>query len=360
MKNDDSVKILDFIGKAKEALDKFLRQVPRLKVTSNLALKLISTIDYIDYGFDFSFEVTDKTTLWTILGFAKNTSHPSRLINALLKFANLSKLGKVYVVLVVPWMSEKLESQCLALGLGCVDLEGNGVLRFGNMFARSTGKPPPKQEIQSLKSLFSSKATRVLRILLRDPKHFWRTQPLADAAEISLGYVHKISIALEERGWLEKTRQGIRLSHPKDLLETWQNSYTPLPRAMFYTLKHGKNLQESLLGNDGQHWIYAGLSASDWLAPLVRQPNLQILADEIGIAQLETRLELKPVSSGFNVVIFLDQESNILRDRFEVASGIWTSSPVQTYLELANGNDRAQEAAQHLFKERIAPAWETI
>ena len=227
------------------------------------------------------------------------------------------------------------------------------------VFARSTGKPPPRQETQSLKSLFSSKATRVLRILLRDPKQLWRTQPLADAAEISLGYVHKISMALEERGWLEKTRQGIRLTHPKDLLETWQDSYTPLPKTMFYTLKHGKNLQESLLGNDGQHWIYAGLSASDWLAPLVRQPNLHILADETGIAQLETRLGLKPVSSGFNVVIFLDQEANLLRDRFEVAFGIWTTSPVQTYLELANGNDRAQEAAQHLFKERIAPAWET-
>lgn len=360
MKNSDSVKILDFVGKAEEALDGFLRQVPLLKVTSNSAIKVIDTVGYIDYGFDFSFEVSDKTALWTILGCAKNTSHPSRLTNTLLKFANLRKLGKVYVVLIVPWMSEKLESQCLALGIGCLDLEGNGVLRFGNVFARSTGNPPPRQETQSLKSLFSSKATRVLRILLRDPKQFWRTQPLADTAEISLGYVHKISIALEERGWLEKTRQGIRLTHPKDLLETWQDSYTPLPKTMFYTLKHGKNLQESLLDNDGQHWIYAGLSASDWLAPLVRQPNLHVLADETGIAQLETKLGLKPVNSGFNVVIFLDQEANLLRDRFEVAPGIWTTSPVQTYLELANGNDRAQEAAQHLFKEHIAPAWETM
>ena len=358
VKHAELVKNTDSNHRAGEALRVFLEHVPSVRVPNSKA-EQPNVSQAVSARRDWVFKVKDQTMTWEIFAEVKNTSHPSRLIGAILRLATLDHPDHQYGVLIVPWMSEKLMNLCLIHKVGCVDLEGNGVLRFGNIFARSVGNPPPKQETQSLKSLFATKATRVLRLMLRDPNRTWRTQPLADTAEVSLGYIHKITEALNERGWLEKTKQGVRLLDPKEVLETWRDTYTPLPTRTFYTLKHGKVLQEALGENNGQHWIYTGFSAADWLAPLVRQPNLHLLADEVGIAQLEHILGFKPVSSGFNLVISFDPEANVIRDRFEAAPSIWTTSFVETYLELTSGNDRSREAAEHLYQERIVPTWET-
>ena len=349
VKSYESVKPLPSDLPLEQLVQDFLTQIPTLE---------ISEISKQAPRADFTIKLNDGTNDWIVLVEVKNTGHPSRLTNTIEQLAQVSHAPNKYGLLVVPWMSEKLEAQCRAKGIGCIDFEGNGMVRFGHAFARSTGKPPPKQETKGLKSLFGTKATRVLRLMLHEPKRYWRTQALVDAAQISLGYVHKITNALNERGWLEKTKQGIRLSHPQDLIEAWAAVYTPAPPTTFYSLKHGKMLSETLFDNDGAHWLYAGLSAADWLAPLVRQNTLQLVADETGLQKLKELLGLKPALTGFNVAITLDSQRDSLRDKFHAAPGIWTTSLLQTYLDLSSGNDRAREAAQLLYQQRIKPILE--
>jgi hypothetical protein len=358
VKSLESVKIHESDLPLRKVVNDFLEQIPNVKISSNSTEILHEPSQTSEARADLTITLSDGTSNWVVLVEVKNTGHPSRLTNTIEQLAQISHTPNRYGMLVVPWMSEKLEAACRAKGIGCIDLEGNGLVQFGNVFAHSTGKPPPKQETQGLKSLFGTKATRVLRLMLRDPKRFWRTQTLMNAAEISLGYVHKITSALNERGWLEKTKQGLRLCHPKDLIEAWAHVYTPTSPTTFYSLKHGKMLLETLSDNDGEHWLYASLSAADWLAPLVRQNTLHLVADEIGMQKLKDLLDLKPAPTGFNVAITLDSERDLLRDKFHAAPGIWTTSLLQTYLDLFSGNDRAKEAAQLLFQQRIKPTLE--
>jgi hypothetical protein len=67
----------------------------------------------------------------------------------------------------------------------------------------------------------------------------------------------------------------------------------------------------------------------------VRQNLLYLVADQIGLGQLESVLGLKPVGSGANVIVYQDPEANLLLDRFKAQAGIWTTSPIETYLMLS-------------------------
>jgi hypothetical protein len=307
---------------------------------------------------DWFAKVENGRTVWRIFALASQSKYISQLSAKIVQLAKLSQQKQTYGVLLVPWMSAQLEAACLEHGIGCVDAQGNGVMRFGQIFIKITGNPAPKQDIQRQKSLFSGKATRILRLMLRNPKQTWRTQTIADATHLSLGYVHRVWVALEERGWLEKTKQGARLQHPAQLLENWKTAYTAPKPTTYYTLKHGKALQEALKDASGEHWLYASYSASEWLSPWVRQNLLYLVADQIGLGQLESVLGLKPVGSGANVIVYQDPEANLLLDRFKAQAGIWTTSPIETYLMLSGQHDRAGEAAAQLYQNVILPSWQ--
>jgi Transcriptional regulator, AbiEi antitoxin, Type IV TA system len=362
VKTIDSVKIdWDFEQQAGEKLTSLLSTIPTIRIRATQQQKGLQYAQGFDWGADFILEIDNQNTDWQLIVEVKNTSHPSRLANSILKLLQIVQNNpkqNIYPVLIVPWLSDKLMNHCADVGIGCMDLEGNFRLVFGGVYAVSRGAPAPAPEQQRLRSLFSPKSSRVLRVLLRDPKQIWRIQSLSETAGVSLGHAHKVKAALEERGWLESLSGGIYLSQPKDLLETWSAVYTnQSPINRYYTLKHGKALAQALQPNDGQHWLYTSFSAADWLAPFVRQEVLYLVADESGMAHLQQTLKIELVETGFNLVLMADFEGDILQDRFEAASNIWTTSPVQTYLELMSSHDRGREAAAHLYQKYIEPTW---
>jgi hypothetical protein len=355
----------DLVQQAREKLTAMFDAIPDIQIQREQKNERIFKTEQASLLADFTLEISNQNTDWQIVVETKNTTYLSRLSTAILQLSQVVKISSehnIYPVLIVPWLSDQVMSYCANANIGCMDLEGNFRLVFGGIYALSRGAPAPMSQQQSLKSLFSPKSSRVLRTLLRNPKQTWRIQNLAQTAEVSLGHAHKVKLALEERGWLEKQAMGIYLSHPKELLEAWTAAYSSqsVIKQRFYTLKHGKALNQALQANDGQHWLYASFSAADWLAPFARQDVLYLVADTIGLEHLQAALQLEPVESGFNVVIMLDAERDILQDHFKTTPNIWTTSPVQTYLELMTGNDRSREAAARILKICIEPNWKSI
>ncbi len=354
----------DLVQQAREKLTVVFDAIPDIQIQRKQKNARIFKTEQASLLADFTLEIRNQNTDWQIVVETKNTTYLSHLSTVILQLSQVVKLSSehIYPVLIVPWLSEQVMGYCANANIGCMDLEGNFRLVFGGIYALSRGAPAPIAEQKSLKSLFSPKSSRVLRTLLRKPKQTWRIQNLAQTAEVSLGHAHKVKLALEERGWLEKQATGIYLSQPKELLEAWSMAYSSqnFEKQRFYTLKHGKALSQVLQANDGQHLLYASFSAADWLAPFARQEVLYLVADTIGLEHLKVALQLEPVESGFNVVVILDAERDILQDRFKAAPSIWTTSPVQTYLELMVGNDRSQEAAAQIFKIWIEPSWKSI
>jgi hypothetical protein len=111
--------------------------------------------------------------------------------------------------------------------LGYVDLSGNCHLAFGNILIEKEGKRNVRPSTRPLRSLFAPRATRVVRVLLADPRNAWRLEALARAAAVSLGHSHNVVKHLEDLAWVERDdQQRIRLGKPADLLEAWCDSYT--------------------------------------------------------------------------------------------------------------------------------------
>ncbi len=69
--------------------------------------------------------------------------------------------------------------------------------------------------------------------------------------------------------------------------------------------------------------------------------------------------QLEPPGKGANVSMMQPKDEGVFLDRVEAAVGIWCTSPIQTYLDLAASGERGAEAAERLFNECISPRWNT-
>ena len=125
---------------------------------------------------------------------------------------------------------------------------------------------------------------------------------------------------------------------------------------------HGESLEQQnkkLFADSelGIHALLSSFSAAHWLAPFARYPYQMFYADEIGESILRDQLQLKRIGKGENVIIELPADEGLLTDRIEAAPGIWSTSLIQTYLDLHVSGERGAEAAAHLRKYRIEPLW---
>ena len=261
-------------------------------------------------------------------------------------------------MLVSPYLSPESRAICTAHNVAYLDLFGNAHLAFDTVYIDRAVADKPKFETRALRSIFTPKAAAVLRIMLRDPVHAWRVADLAEKAKVSLGHVSNVRKALLEREWIEKRDDGVALVQPDALLKKWRENYRrPFGRRITgYTHLHGEQLEQRLLGELNPYpqrprAIYSLHSAAQWFAPYGRDGTYNFYADEPGAQTLVEALRLTPATRGANVVLRIPMDESLFDDASEPAPGVFCASPVVTYLDLWNGNDRDREAAEYLARE---------
>jgi len=264
--------------------------------------------------------------------------------------------GDAAPVVMAPYLSPQARDVCRREQVGYLDFMGNALIAFDTVYIEREVPGRPEAERRALRSLYKPKSARILRRLLREPGRSWRTAELADAAAVSTGLVSTVGTALRERGWAEQTEQGLVLTDPNALLDSWGEDYEP-PKGQEvrrYTTLHGKALGEQLkrlVGAEGRVAL-ASFTAADWLAPYARHPNSYFYADEAGLARLEDLLELSEATKGANVTIVVPEEEGVLDDAVRTADNLVVTSPVQTYLDLLQTGDRGREAAD-VLRQRL-------
>jgi len=248
--------------------------------------------------------------------------------------------------------------------MGYADLAGNARLSFGQAFIELQVADNPFLVKRHLRSLFTAKASRVLRVLLTPPLRAWKVSELAEVSGVSLGQVSNVRKLLLDREWAMASETGLRLSKPEELARAWQSSYkaSPHSREAAYTLLHGEALENAIRAalaeaGHGAHAVLASYSAARWFAPYARQATQFFYADKHGAKILKHHLRLQSVSRGENVVILEPREDDVFAGRVEAAPGIWCSGLVQTWLDLSVGGERGDEAAEHLLQEKLLPGW---
>ncbi len=278
--------------------------------------------------------------------------------NQLLRYQ--STASGAYGILVAPYISPQSARLCAENGIGYVDLAGNCRLSFGSVYIERDGKPNPAPQRRELRSLYAPRATRVLRVLLQDPKKTWRLQPLAQKAEVSLGQVYNVKKLLADREWIRSEADGLRLADPRALLREWSQSYTYRKNAAcdFYSLDAPPEVERKLAAacrEVAAPYAFTGFSAAARLAPMVRYQRVMAYVDG-DLAPIVTTLSLKEVSSGANVTLLSPYDDGVFYGAAEV-DGLRIASPIQVYLDLIGYRGRGEEAATFLLEQVIEHTW---
>jgi hypothetical protein len=293
---------------------------------------------------------------------AKTSGEPRlarEAVNQLLRYK--TALADSYAVFLAPYISPKAAEVCREAGVGYMDLAGNCLLAFGTVYIERQGNPNPAIEKRGLRTLYSPKATRVLRVLLQDPQRQWKLQALAEEAQVSIGQVHKVKSVLTDREWVQLEPDGMSLSKPAELLAEWATNYTYRRNRIreYYSLKPPGELENDLAeacAKQGVRYALAGFSAAARLAPFVRYQRASAYLDEASVTQIAEDLNLKEVSSGANVTLWVPYDEYVWHGS-EQKDNARVTSPIQTFLDLKSAPGRGEEAADFLLKEVIKLQW---
>lgn len=327
-------------------LQNCLKQVPFLEITSiqpNLDLPGLS-VDLLVQGYQFK-----------LLVCSQNSGQPrlARLAVYEVKEA-LADATNAYGVFSAPYISPQAASICRDAGIGYFDMAGNCYLSFGAVYIQKEGFPNPFGEKRDLRSLYSPKAERILRVLLTAPQQSWKTQELAQAAQVSLGQVANVKKLLADREWLKTDSAGMILSNPSALLDEWAQRYDFRRNHVleYYALADVAEAEgqfSEACQRLGLAYVLTGFSAASHIAPMVRYQRMTAYING-ELEPLAAALGWKPVSSGANVGLLIPYDDGVFYGAKNV-DGSQIASLVQIYLDLQNSRGRGQEAADAIRKE---------
>lgn len=356
MQSVETVKELDIV--AVDAVRDLLGHVPNLEIGSVGR----------DYPIDFRIAFSHDGVNYALIIEVKANGAPSVVRYAVYQLrnyvahvdqSNYAYAGQRLIpipMLVSRYLSPRSREICTDHNVAYLDLFGNAHLAFDSVYIDRVVADKPKAESRALRSIFNPKAAAILRVMLREPNRAWRVTDLAEKANASLGHVSNVRKALLEREWIEKRADGVVLVQPDALLKTWRENYhRPVGhRITGYTHLHGKQFDERLSGAlnpQRPRAIYSLHSAAQWFAPFGRDGTHTFYADESGAQSLQEALRLTPVPKGPNIILHIPNDESLFDDAIEPAPGIFCTSPIITYLDLWNGNDRDREAAEYVAKE---------
>lgn len=344
---------------AEEALLRCLREVPALQVR-RLGQRSLSPRP--DVTPDIVIKVESANGQALVIGEYKTIGEPRiarQAVDALFRIT--SAVPNSYGVFLAPYVSPSAAQICREMGTGYIDLAGNCLLVFDKVYISREGRPNPFSEKRGLKSLFSPKAERLLRVLLVNPGKSWKTRPLAREAQVSLGETSNVRKRLLDREWLVETSDGVMLSDPDSLIGEWSRNYgfRKNTASDFYSMMATDEIEEAIANvcdRQGTRYGLTGFSAAARFAPSTRYQRVMAYVDAAA-EDIAQELGLKEVDSGANISILEPYDEGVYYGG-ETRDGIQIVSPVQAYLDLNSYRGRGEEAADFLLKTRIRPTWQ--
>ena len=294
---------------------------------------------------------------WTLVAEGKKSGQPREVRAAVLQLKHYLSLlppGKPsHGLVLAPFISEESARICTEAGVGYADFAGNTRLSFDRIFieTRAAGNPPGVK--REAKSVFSPKATRVLRVLLQGPLRAWKVKDLAAAAEVSLGHVSAVRQQLLAREWAAEEDNGLRIRKPNALLDAWAaaDDWEKRTETREYSLlehdpdKVATSLEESLGGK--KH------AFTQWFGAFLRQPyTLPVLTtvyveDFPDESLLKTELQARRVDGGGRLRIVKPKDKGVFLCPQEIR-GRQVVCDVQLYLDVIRAGLRGDEAALEL------------
>ncbi len=336
-----------------QALRECLEEIPFLQLMNSPATENVS-------GSDFQVDIRIKNRSLTILVEYKSSGQPRLARDSAFQIKEWVTKGRGgYGVFTAPYISPESAAICKDAGIGYLDLAGNCLLSFETIYVHREGKPNSNIQRRELRSIYSPKAERILRVLLNWPQQSWKTEALAEAAQVSFGQIANVKKYLMDREWLVPNGGGIRLINPGAVLDEWAAQYRFNRNQVvdYYALSEVAEC-EYQLAEACQHremrYALTAFSGAARLAPAIRYQRAVVYVDG-DLDSLTKSLDWKLVTSGANVSLLVPYDEGVFFDSRDM-DGTQLVTPVQIYLDLQNYRNRGQEAAQAIRKG-IEQSW---
>jgi hypothetical protein len=349
----------DLMKNAEQAIGERFRSIPNTHI-------LLKRAENNTLGPDYILKLRKPHGSKTILFEVKNNGQPREARITIQQIQRqLKNFPNAYGVMVAPYISDQAAEVCEEANIGVLDLAGNCRLAFDDVFIESKGAPNPFNLRRDLRTIFSPKSSRVLRVLLNQPRKIWTVQELSRVSTVSMGQVSNVKNLLDYREWIEISKEGIKLTRPKELLEEWVKNYS-FSRdnftERFYSLNSFEEQMTAMRGNSigmkilgfNNRFALTGYAGANFIFPYVRNNTVSIYVDDIEF--WIPRLGLKRVENGENIFLVRPYDEGVF-DGTEIHEGVPVVSPIQLYLDLETAGCRGQDAAEKILNEVILKKW---
>lgn len=264
-----------------------------------------------------------------------------------------------YGVFAAPFISKRSRELCKSEGFGYVDLAGDSFLQFASVLVDREGAASKSKEQRGLRSILAPKATRVVRALLSRPDELAKISNLAKTCEMSPAGVYLVAELLENKGYVAREKdRSIKVTEPGRLIRDWAENWSIERNGISRYFSFGRGSKDVIaeLANtakeQGVEYALTGLAGAYFVAPFVRSDEVWSYVKR-DAERLVKALDLRPVSSGANVVLLSPYDSGVFQGAREI-SGVRVVSDVQLYVDLLKFPGRGREQAEEL-RDRYLP-----
>ena len=263
-------------------------------------------------------------------------------------------------VVVARYFSRGKREACKDAGVNYIDLSGNVLLSFKNLYIERSGFPNRFPEERQGRSPFSDKASLILRLLLPHKNRLWGIRELAGDLELDPGFVSRMARELENRNYAARVNSKIRIRNAKLILEDWvrEYNYKKNKESRFFCLAKSP---EEIISRLRKFKISADISyalslqaGSSLISPYAVFDSVHIyVRNQQTINYFKKQLELEEARQGENVVLMLPYYRHSVFYGRQKAKDLWVVSDIQLYLDLHNYPILGLEQAEHLYEKRL-------
>ena len=347
-----AIDILNRTGLVKDAVP-----VDEAETRRNLAADLVLYVDLSRGGsYKLLFEVKSSG----------NPRYAQQAVTQLRAIIRRTDPGgeRPYGVFGAPFVSEASRQICREGGIGFVDLAGNCLFQFRDIYINIEGHPNPFPATRPLKSLFSRKSSRVIRALLLNPQRRWYVRDLAEESGISLGQASNVKDRLLEHDYLRESkaigRVRYQLKNPRNLLNRWAQIYDYRVNHPFdyYSVDGVRIVEERMIDYFNSNRIPYALtltSGAARVAPYLRYSRAFAYVD-VAVWNVAPTLGFKEVPTGPTVTLLQPYDEGVFYGLQDI-EGTKVVSDVQLYLDLKTYKGRGEEAAAFILKNRLEKIW---
>jgi hypothetical protein len=298
----------------------------------------------------------------------KAVSTPKEIAAAVETARRSTRPRRSFPMVFVPYLAQAQLRLLEERQVSGIDLSGNALIMVPNevLIAR-TGAPNNFRRAGVIKNVYRKNSSIIPRVFLLKPQYDSIMELMGQiksrGGTITQATISKVCASLDQdlviertKGQLPRTR-SLRLIQPEKLLELLTQNYAP--PLIGQRLAARTNLTPDQFFRRIVQWeteaaekaTLTGSSSADQYVVMAREPIQSLYCSDLGSLLRRLGPELEETSRFPNIELLETDYDFVYFD----ARDNLAASPVQTYLELMQGDKREQETAGQLRKAILKP-----